>query len=87
MLRCCLLRSSLLVIGCCLFRLFCLSSSLLFSLLLCIFRHLRFYLGFYRLMLSDGSCSGFCNGFEFSLASSAAVFREVGKYLSLDVFA
>ena len=75
---CCIFRRSLLVLGCCPFRLFCLSFSLLFvgvRLLLCIFRQLRFYRGFYRLMLSDGSCSGFCNGFEFSLASAAAVVR------------
>ena len=75
-----MLRSSLLVIGCSFCRLVSLSL-LVVILLLRIFRHLGFKLGFYRLMLSDGCSSGFSDGLEFSLASSAAVFREVGKYL------
>ena len=77
---CCILRSSLLVVGCCFCRLVILSL-LVVSLLLRIFRHLGFNLGFYRLMLSDGCSSGFSDGLEFSLASSAAVFREISKYL------
>ena len=83
MLRsCCILRSCLLVIGCCLCRQVSLSLLLVtLYLRLRIFRHLGFKLGFYRLMLSDGCSSGFSDGLEFSLASSATVFREVGKYL------
>ena len=77
---CCILRSSLLVVGCSFCRLVSISR-LLVSLSLCIFRHLGFNLGLYCLMFSDGCCSGFSDGLEFSLASSAAVFREVGKYL------